>query len=228
MQPFKGRNYEEAAMQLESSLALQVTNLTNGNNAYLAGITAHNLGVLRVLTGRDEEAERFFREAVSLKEAAFGQHQHHEVALSWGELGVLYFARGDFERALTAFCKAHELEVRGGVGSSEEIAMILNNIAGCNFQMGDRQAALCALVEARDLQRATFGTAAQADLDLLHVAIVICNCGYLNLAFRRYDEARLLFDEALMIQQSVLGDSHRAIRDTLSNIEFTNAFHSLD
>ena len=92
--------------------------------------------------------------------------------------------------------------------------------------MGNHRTALLKLQEASEIQHKAVGSSAQADLDLLHVAIVVCNCGYLNLALKQYEEAQSLFEEALLIQQSVLADDHRAIRDTLSNIAFTNAFHS--
>jgi tetratricopeptide (TPR) repeat protein len=185
--------------------------------------------VVKVLAGRDHEAETFFRQAISLKAAAFGKTQPHEIALSWGELGIQLFARGDDEAALAAFRTAHDLEVRDSSTSpiNPSVAVVLNNIACCYFQMGNHEAALATLIEAREIQHDA-SSVAQADLDLLHVAIVIGNCGYLNLARKQYDEARSLFEEALLIQQSVLEDSHRAIRDTRSNIEFTTAFHSVD
>ena len=106
------------------------------------------------------------------------------------------------------------------------VAIVLNNMACCYFQMGDHEKALQTLQEADEIQQKAVGSSAQADLDLLHVAIVICNCGYLKLALKQYEEARSLLEEALLIQQSVLDDNHRAVRDTLSNIEFANAFHS--
>jgi len=187
------------------------------------------LAVLKVLAGRDSEAEPYFRQAISLKEVAFGQNFQHEVALSWAELGIQLFSREDFHGALAAFRKAHSLEKSSNAATSSanpNIAMVLNNMACCHFQMGEYDAALTALKEARQIQQEA--SSAQDDLDLLHVATVICNCGYLNLALKQYDEARSLFEEALLIQQSVLDESHRAVRDTRSNIEFTNAFHSVD
>ena len=195
----------------------------------MAGITAHNIGVLRVLAGRDDEAEVYFHQAIALKEAAFGKYHHHEVALSWNELGTQLFAKGQFESALAAFRRAYVLELRSEVSSPNlEVAMLLNNIACCDFQMGNHVSARHALAAAREIQQEAMGTSAQTDLDLLNAAIVLCNSGYLNLALRKYEEARSLFEEALLIQQSVLDDSHRAIRDTRSNIEITNVFHSLD
>lgn len=189
-------------------------------------VTAHNLGVIKVLAGADKEATSLFQQAISLKLASFGNN-HPEVALSWDELGIQLFARNDFEGSLSAFHEAHNIRGKqDGSSAHPNVAMVLNNIACCYFQMGNHRTALLKLQEASEIQHKAVGSSAQADLDLLHVAIVVCNCGYLNLALKQYEEARSLFEEALLIQQSVLDDNHRAVRDTLSNIDFTNAFHS--
>jgi tetratricopeptide (TPR) repeat protein len=53
--------------------------------------------------------------------------------------------------------------------------------------------------EARDIQTKT----AQADLDLLHVAITLSNLGYLLIQLRQYDEAREMFEEALLVSRKI-------------------------
>ena len=188
----------------------------------------------KVLSGDDSAAEALFREAIVLKEAAFGR-DHEEVALSWDELGIQLFARGNFDEASEAFREAHRMRKslsNESILAAEDsvpnpiLAMTLNNIACCDFQKGNHETALRSLEEARSIQHRAVGSPVQDDLDLLHVAIVYCNCGYLKLAMKQYEEARSILEEALLIQQSVLDDNHRVVRDTLSNIEFTNAFHS--
>jgi tetratricopeptide (TPR) repeat protein len=212
--------------ELITTLAAQKKYPLRTNNFHMCGITAHNLGVIRVLAGADDEATPIFKQAIALKSASFGP-DHPEVALSWDELGIQLFARGDFESSLSAFHEAHNIRSKQeGSSSHPNLAMVLNNIACCYFQMGNHRTALLKLQEASEIQHKAVGSSAQADLDLLHVAIVVCNCGYLNLALKQYEEAQSLFEEALLIQQSVLTDDHRAIRDTLSNIAFANAFHS--
>jgi tetratricopeptide (TPR) repeat protein len=206
-------------------LRAQKANPNIGNNKYLAGISAHNLGVVEVILGRPQEAIAHFREAICLKENAFGL-EDTEVGLSWDELGIQLFASSDFEGALASFREARNLRrFKHASSSHPSVAMVLNNMACCYFQMGDLREALKSLQEADEIQQKAVGSSAQAELDLLHVAIVICNCGYLKLALKEYDEARSLLEEALLIQQSVLEDNHRAVRDTISNIDFANAFH---
>jgi len=200
-------------IDLSVQLTAQKAHLNRGNNRYLAGITAHNLAVVQVLASETQGVIELFREAISLKEAAFGSH-HFEVALSWDELGIQLFANSRFEEALEAF-RAAKIVRSKSESTHFSLAMCLNNIAACDFQMKNHQAAFVSLKEALAIQQNSVGSSAQGDLDLLQTATVMSNFGYLNLCLRMYDEARTLFEEALLIQQSVLDDNHRAVRDTL-------------
>lgn len=197
-----------------------------GNNMFQSGITAHNLAVASVLSGDSKSALTMFREAITLKERAFGSN-HVELALSWEELGVQKFAKSDFEEALAAFREAHSIRSKHPEYTKHpSMSMVLNNMACCNFQMRNHRTALLQLEEARQIQQEISGSTARADLDLLHVATVMCNCGYLYICLKEYEKATSLLEEALLVQQSVLDESHRAIRDTRANLEFANAFHS--
>ena len=199
-------------IDLSVQLTTQKAHFNRGNNKYLAGITAHNLAVVHVLAGETQGVIDLFREAITLKEAAFGA-DHFEVALSWDELGIQLFANGEFEGALEAFQAAKSVRCRSEA-THPSLAMCLNNIAACEFQKKNHRAALIALQEALTIQQNSAGSF-KGDLDLLHTATVMSNCGYLNLCLKMYDEARTRFEEALLIQQSVLDDHHRAVRDTL-------------
>lgn len=207
--------------ELEKRLAVQKAFPNRANNKFKLGITTHNLAVLNVLAGEDNKAEHLFRKAVSLKASSFGAN-HPEVALSLGQIGIQQFSQGQFQEALVSFQEAHKIHV----ASNHPFEAILNNIACCEFQLGNHKKAARTLQEAREIQRKSQVSTAQADLDLLHVATMITNHGYLLLAMKQYEEARALFQEGLLIQESVLSSDHRAVRDTLSNIEFSNAFHS--
>ena len=223
----QSKQFKRLKEELSKAFRIQKTHPNKDDNQYLAGITAHNLGVVSVLTGNPDEAVAYFREAICLKENSFGRNDR-QVALSWDELGIQFFARGDFDGALTSFREAHSARSSHGEDSSRHprMAMVLNNMACCYFQMGNHPEALKTLLEADEIQQRAIGSSAQDELDILHVAIVICNIGYLKLSLKQYEEGRSLLEEALLIQQSVLDDNHRAVRDTLSNIEFANAFHS--
>jgi tetratricopeptide (TPR) repeat protein len=110
-----------------------------------------------------------------------------------------------FVESLEAFNEARRIRaLEVGDTHHPKMAMVLNNIACCNFQMGNHEEALTTLQEARDILTNVVGTSATADLDLLHVAITQCNYGYLLLRAKKYDEARSIFEEALLVRFRLL------------------------
>jgi len=198
------------------------------NNILLSGITAHNIGVVYILAGRDAEAISYFHQAVGLKKKAFGE-DHPEVAVSLDELGIQLFAIEKFEEALAAFNESRTILSKRYGSTHARLCMLLNNISCCIFQMGDIVGASLIMHEARELQRGrNENSGAKVDLDLLHLAILANNYGYLKAQLKQYDIARACFEEAMLVQQSVFVDEHhhRAIHDSRSNLDFVNAFHS--
>ena len=83
--------------------------------------------------------------------------------------------------------------------------MVLNNIACCNFQLGNARGALLTMQEERDNhQKHVAGSSAKADLDLLHSAIALSNYGYLKLNLKQYEDAAACFEEALLVSLNVV------------------------
>jgi tetratricopeptide (TPR) repeat protein len=199
-----------------------------------------------VLAGKDKEAIPLFEEAVTVKSSAFGS-DHPEVAISLDELGIQLFGIEKYDEALDVFSQSHTILSKWYGPRHPRLSMVLNNMACCAYQMRNTNQALSLMDEAMTLQKETkkdkkgvqnggaarghgesSSSSAIADLELLQKAILLNNSGYLKVSVKKYDEARASFEEALLLQQSVLGDlyNHRAIRDSRANLEFTNVFHS--
>jgi hypothetical protein len=75
------KNYGAALDDFRRTYEAQKRNPKRKNNNYMLGITAHNMGVVCVLAGRDQLALPLFEEAVAVKREAFGR-EHPEVAVS--------------------------------------------------------------------------------------------------------------------------------------------------
>lgn len=78
---FQERNYGVAFQEFKKAYETQKKYPNRNNNKYMAGITAHNMGVVSVLAGHEDMAMSIFQDAISLKRAAFGE-EHPEVAVS--------------------------------------------------------------------------------------------------------------------------------------------------
>jgi tetratricopeptide (TPR) repeat protein len=119
---------------------------------------------------------------------------------SLDELGIQLFAKERYEEALTAFNESRKILSKWYGSTHPRLCMLLNNIACCTFQMGNSVGALLTMNEAHDLQlERNENSAAKADLDLLHLAILLNNYGYLKVNVKQYEEARACFEEALLV-----------------------------
>lgn len=85
----KTKQFKAAISDFNEDLKTQRMHPNRGNNKLLAGITAHNIGVLHVLAGNDDESISLFEEAIDRKKTVFGP-EHPEVAVSeWvGSFGL--------------------------------------------------------------------------------------------------------------------------------------------
>lgn len=160
------------------------------------------------MAGLEDQAIPLFEDAIDRKRSEFGP-DHAEVAVSLDELGIQYFARSMFVESLTAFEEARRIRVKqiGGTCNHPKVAMVLNNIACCKFQMKKYDEAIAALLEARDILSNATGLSATDDLDLLHMAITHCNYAYLLVRAKQYEEARSIFEEALLVRSQLLSPS---------------------
>jgi hypothetical protein len=70
------------------------------------------------------------------------------------------------------------------------------------FQMHNAVGALLTMDQAREVQKKRNSiSSAKADLDLLYMAILHNNYGYLKVNVKQYDEARACFEEALLVSR---------------------------
>lgn len=78
----RSKEFDAAIADFTEDLKAQRNHPTRGNNKYIVGITAHNLGVLHVLAGKDDESIPLFVEAIDRKRSIFGP-DHPEVAVRY-------------------------------------------------------------------------------------------------------------------------------------------------
>lgn len=237
------RGFEKLVKEQKNQMKKKTPQGVIHHSAYMAGINVHNMAVCRLLTGAtqvgdaggdaiaaaaEEQALVLFLEAAVLKRSSFGPN-HPEVATTLVEVGIRKYALDDFDGAFDALNEARRILSSSLGPDHPKVAAVLNNSGCVHFRRGEGNvAALTCFQEAKDIQERAMetGTGARGELDLLHVATTLCNVGYMKFRMKNYEEAGAIFEDALLVQQSVLGDNHQTIKDTLSNIALANAFHS--
>lgn len=171
----------------------------------MRGISAHNLGVISLLAGRESEAFEYFEEAVEIKSQAFGK-DHPEVAVSLDEIAIQYFASERYGEALVAFSESFDIICKYFGPVHPRTCILKNNIACCNLAMGNAEESLTCLKQALEIQQPTNTTSPpeQSDVDLLRMAIVLNNLGYVEIEVKRHEEAAADFEEALMVSSALV------------------------
>ena len=192
-------------------------------------------------------------------------NNNSKICMLQNNIACCYFVMGNLEDAAAAMNQALELQ-KHHHSTTTTTNLRNNNNNNINNDNTNNYNSSAAVVGSNT----TSSSGAQNDLDLLHMAIVLNNYGYLKANQKQYENASAYFEEALLvsliyllslllllllfdlytyiyacfffsfiiylfipflfkiqIQQSVLGDAynHRAIRDSQSNLDFTNAFH---
>jgi len=200
-----------------------------GDSHYRIGTALHNLAIAYLKCGKREEAIRSCREAVKIREQTL-EPNHPDVAVSLAQLGVTHLELQQYRDALVAFRGALHIR-RDTLGSKHpKVGKILNNIGCALFELEEFRGATLAFEEALEIQRETLHqtpafSSEQEDGSkvtyqiMLSIASTLCNIGSIKLRKELYDEASVAMEEALLIQQSVLGDEHSTVLNTLKSIE---------
>lgn len=116
------------------------------------------LGVAHNDLGQHDEALAALHKALELRKALVGKG-HPSLAECVNNLGALYFARGNLQRAVEHYEQALDLLTLGGEGRQEGayVALALYNIGVCRIGLGQTPAGTTALERALVLAEASLG-----------------------------------------------------------------------
>jgi len=179
--------------------------------------TLHNLGVVYVLKGRYKKAMYYCNEALRRRRKTLGSN-HLDVATSLFDLGIIHYASEEFNKALDVLREALHIVCNEIEPKRQDcmIAAILNNIGCIHFSMGKLIASIATFEESLDVQRRRIGTVSsdEAGCAILNMSTTLCNAGIVSAKQNKFDSAASLIEEGLMVQQSVLPESHRVVSST--------------
>jgi len=218
--------YEEAADVFEEILRGQQERY--GQDHYRVGTALHNLGIVYLKKKDYKKAIEICQRAVTVRKDSLVPN-HPDVAVSLAQLGVAQLESQNYHEALEAFRDALHIR-RNFLGPRHtKCSKILNNIGCALYSIEDFGAAKRAFDEALDIQRDALrilpskegaeSNGTRSNTLLLSMASTLCNIGSIRLRWGDFDEAGIALDEALLVQQSVLGDDHPIVLSTLDSIE---------
>ncbi len=165
------------------------------------------LSSVRILDGRLDEAEALLSQ---LRAELDWDSATWIVRTTWlGNVAQLHRLRGEFEPARDAQAEVLELTRQQYGEVHQQTADTLQNLAVAENELGDLEAGLALLIQARDVYRQL---GAGTSIDEARLAF---NLGHAAARLGRLDESAQHFGEALSISRELAGDSAQTAKATV-------------
>jgi Tetratricopeptide repeat len=206
--------YAEALEVFEEILRGQLARY--GEDHYRVGTALHNIGIVYMRRGDYARALEVYKEAVRVRKMALDPF-HPDVAVSLAQLGVAYMESGKHRKAIGAFREALKIRRKSLGNEHPKVAKILNNIGCSLFELDELEVAKVAFEEALDIQRNLLRNPPSEIVSeklMLSIASTQSNIASIKLYCGQFDAACVDLEEALLIQQCVLGDDHPLAKRT--------------
>lgn len=235
--------YEEAVEVLQEILR-GVTEMY-GESHYRVGTVLHNISTIHMRYKRYDKVVQVSRKTIRVRRATLGD-MHPDVAVSYAQLGIAHMERKEYKYALLAFNQALSIRKKTFNYRDDKIVRLLNNIGCCLFELGKLNEATKSFEETLQIQRMNMKNATSrerrintmanpVDTDaskarhhILCIASTLCNLGSIKDRQREYNDAALYLEEALLLQQSVLGDDDVKVVHTRDCLNLVEKKHSSD
>jgi tetratricopeptide (TPR) repeat protein len=188
------------------------------------GTAVHNIGVVHMRRGDYNKALVAYKEAVRVRKLVLDA-DHPDIAASLAQLGMAYLEVDKHQRAIGAFRESLKIRRKSFGNYHPKVAKVLNNIGCALYELDELEVARVAFEEALDIQRHLLRTNAASgtketnhNATLLSIASTQSNIASIKLYFGAFETAVLDLEEALEIQQSVLGDGHVVVQRTKESL----------
>ena len=200
--------FEQAEELVKESIRLRTQ--MHGADGEATVASRNVLASLYTTTGRFDEAESLFQEALADEERRRpGSLLHATIA---NDYGMLLREKEQAEEAEALYRRSLEIHRSRGTEASQEAIRTINNLAICRRLQGDLEEAETFLRRVLNLQRKI--------LREPHVDIATALNNLASVVRRRGDleESETLFREALAQRQEILGDNHPEVAQSYNNV----------
>lgn len=164
--------------------------------AKFVALSLNDLAMAYNASGNKAEAEKYLKEALSVKEAAYGKEDATLVP-TLGNLGQLYKSNKEFNNAAAAYQRAVDITQKLD-GRSVKLVPLVNAQAALAIEMGDDAGALEKLKQVVDLCKENKDKGAQV-IAMNNMAVVLRKQG-------KTAEAEAIYKDVVALQDTTDGD----------------------
>ena len=215
----RGR-YGEALHLLK--LVLECQRDRNGMLHEDVGSALHNVGIAHLRMEDYYEALQSFEEAVRVRQGALGR-DHPQVAVSLVKVGISLMLLKRLEDSLWIFREALTVRKHGLGALHPSTARIYNNIGCVHVEFQELKEARRAFEAALDIQRNALVNDPDNGPIIFGAATTLQNLAILYQKRGLQEKAVVVLDEARLLQENVLGESHPTVLETLDRLAEASA-----
>ncbi|CAL8292306.1 unnamed protein product [Lota lota] len=191
--------------------ALQLEELTMGNDSADCAKTLNELGVLYYLQNNLEAARGFLSRSLEMRQRVLGP-EHPDCAQSLNNLAALHSERREYQAAEELYQRALELRKAALSPDHPSLAYTLKHLAMLYKRGGKLEKAVPLYELALDIRQKSFGAKHPS------VATALVNLAVIYCQLKKHEEALPLYQRALRVYEDTLGPSHPRVGETLKNL----------
>jgi tetratricopeptide (TPR) repeat protein len=186
----------------------------------MRGATLCNIGLLHLWRGEHEEACEFFRLASEARKACPIVTKHDRI-VPLVRHGQALFAMKQFSASLRCYEEALGLTDH----DADELlrAKVLVNAGVSSFRLDDFSQSLESFTQALTIQRKWLDRPIRRRGLVRDASITLSNIGKLYLERGDANMASVVYEEALLLEKSILGKAHPFLISSLQNLAFAKA-----
>ena len=200
-----------------------------GDVDYIIASVHHILGIIHLHSQNYASAQKEFQLAAKMRSRQLDP-DNLDLLASKTKRAITLVATQNFEKALSIF-QSQLTQMRKRFGYSDyRVALILNNIGVCHFELGGLLSSLKTFEESVEILREgaignktnDYGTDETSDLRLL-LSRALHNLSFVHFKRKQYAEASVVLEECLKTTREAFGNKHKIVRSTVRCLGFVMA-----
>ncbi|RXM28425.1 Nephrocystin-3 [Acipenser ruthenus] len=191
--------------------ALQLEELTLGNDTADNAKTLNELGVLYYLQNNLETAKMFLTRSLEMRQRVLGP-DHPDCAQSLNNLAAIYNEKKENEKAEELYESALDIRRRALSPDHPSLAYTIKHLAVLYKRRGKLDKAVPLYELTVEIRQKSFGPQHPS------VATALVNLAVLYCQVKKHKEALPLYERALKVYEDSLGRSHPRVGETLKNL----------
>ena len=199
-----------------------------GDVDYIVASIHHIIGIIYLHSQNYQSARSEFQRAAKMRSRQLDP-DNLDVLASQIKRAVSLVALQDFEKALSIFqSQLTQMRKRFGYTHSK-VALILNNIGICHFELGGLLTSLKTFEESVEILRdvITDLNGSSDEDEKSQLLLLLCrslnNLSYVQFKRKQYAEATVVLEECLKTVREAFGNNHKIVNSTVKCLGFVMA-----